>query len=247
MRSLYSLLFLLWSIPTFAQNSATVTGMVSLSDGTTAPSGVVSFYRVDPPPAPNKPQTVQHAPVRPEGNYIVHLNPGTYRVCTQVWDVAGLDPCLWSDAAPTLTVAAATKSANFPVVLTAAKFVRVHINDGTGKLLASPTAKVVQDLRLGVMTASGFVRPATIEAKDATGITYRAIAPIDRPAPLLLHHHNIGLATVQGQALANEEWSDITSNYIPPTTVKHTLSAVKNLGPQPPDVTLSVTEVLAAR
>ncbi len=250
MRLTTLLLCLFYSLPAFSQGgpndaAAIVSGLVSLTDGTTAPSGIVSFYRVEPPPAVGAPQAVQHAPVRPYGSFTVHLTPGTYRVCTQVWEVAGLDPCLWSDPAPTVTVGADTRTLTFPITLAAGKFVRLRVDDSSKQLLASPKVHVDSDLRFGVMTSSGFVRPATIESSDSSGIVYRGILPLDNSAPLLLHHHKIALADAQGQTFSDTEWSDISNSYSPQVLTKQVLSPKGNTGKKNPDITLSVTGLLS--
>ncbi len=229
-------------VPT-QETSVAVSGMVSLADGTTAPSGLVSFYRIDPPPAPNAPQFVQHAPVRPYGSYAVHLPPGTYRVCTQLWDVPGLNPCLWSKQPTELTVQDNTPSVNFPLVLETGRFVRLKVDDSSKRLFLSHPAKRHSDLRLGVMTHSGFVDSAAVESSDTDAIVYRAVLPVDEAPPILMHHHKVALVDSNGTAISDSEWSDISA-YAPSLTHGKSKAALPKINKKSPDITLAITDVV---
>ncbi len=85
-----------YSVSLWPRRSPGFSGTVTLTGGTAAPSGIVSFYRIDPAPDPGLASMVRHAPVHPDGSYTAALPPGTYRVCTQAWEVPGLNPCFWS-------------------------------------------------------------------------------------------------------------------------------------------------------
>jgi len=217
-------------------DQSTVSGTVSLDDGTPAPSGIVSFYRTDPPPDPGAGSFVQHAPVTPKGTYVVQLPPGVYRVCTQVWEVPGLDPCLWSEQAPTLTIPAQNTALPFPVKLLKGQFLHVRLDDSKGQVLAHGKAHPEHNLRIGVGTPVGFVDPGELLATDASGVTYRAIYPLGQTPVLFVQHHGIGLADGAGKALAAEDWSNVSDRFSP---VMHA-----HADAQHPDLTLSITGAL---
>lgn len=190
-----------------------------LTGGTLAPSGMVSFYRIDPAPDPGLPSLVRHAPVHPDGSYTVALPAGTYQVCTQVWEVPGLNPCFWSDQAPTLTVAPQSAPLFFPITLTAGQFLHVRVNEtSTPSTIAAASHRHTQSaapppLRLGVTAPQGLLVPARLLAHDATGSTYQAIYPLGQSPKILLQHHGRRLTDATGHTLPQQDWSDLSSRF----------------------------------
>lgn len=195
-----------------------VSGSVMLTGGTLAPSGIVSFYRIDPAPDPGLPSLVRHAPVHPDGSYTAALPPGTYRVCTQVWEVPGLNPCFWSEQAPTLTVSAQSAPLFFPITLTAGQFLHVRVNEASTPSTTASSHRRANSaapppLRLGITAPQGLLVPARLLDHDATGSTYQAIYPLGQSPKVLLQHHGRRVADAIGHALPQQDWSDLSSRF----------------------------------
>lgn len=104
-----------------------------------------------------------------DGGFLVpNVPPGAYRVCIQVPGTSFLNPCTWSAAPPTVTVASGQTASVGALRLEEGYVVKVRLNDAGGLLQSDEGSVPGARVQLGVWTPNGFFIPLRVRTRSAT-------------------------------------------------------------------------------
>jgi hypothetical protein len=120
------------------------------------------------------------------------LNPGTYQFCVQVLAGGYLDPCDWSIAPPSTTIAAGSAVTGYQLNITAGSLLQIEVSDPNNIASAAASTSPPASLALGVHISRGIFKHAIFRSKDATGINHFDLTiPFDTPVSLEILNSNL--------------------------------------------------------
>jgi hypothetical protein len=131
---------------------------------------------------------------------LTNLPAATYVLCVQVVNTAYLDPCHWSNSAPTYKLSAGQTISNAAIKLTLGHSLQIRVNDPQQQLKnegKTPGSYV----HIGAWAPSGALHMAALVASDAAGRTYSVSIPFDTPVNLSVLSGGFQLADANGVAL----------------------------------------------
>ena len=102
------------------------------------------------------------------GSFVISdVPPGLYLVCVQVPGTTFLNPCTWSAAPPSATVAAGQTASAGTIQLETGYLVKARLND-SGRLLQTDEGRVAgARVQVGVWTPNGFFLPLRVRTRNA--------------------------------------------------------------------------------
>ena len=207
--------FVLMTVPVFAQPATTAVGALQLTvtDAQAAPlSGVMVSYRRlfravpdarnQPAPAPGEATTSGMALSDAAGALAIPgLPAGSYAICASAPGLPYLDPCKWTSS-PILTVST-NATTKYTLVLSKGVFLNVRVND-PGHLLPQLKDGPLGGglVAVGVRFGKGAYLGAQNTAVDATGRDYQIVVPAGTPVQLSVFSRDVALADTAGKAVA---------------------------------------------
>ena len=104
----------------------------------------------------------------PDGSFLVsNLPAGQYRICIQVPGTAFLDPCTWSAAPPSATVAAGQTASAGNIQVETGYLVKARLTDSNRLLQADEGRVRGVHLQIGIWTPEGFFVPMRVRTRRA--------------------------------------------------------------------------------
>jgi hypothetical protein len=206
-------------------NSAAILGSVLTQVNQPVPKAFVSATRTALPPLR---QTVQSAA---DGSFSFHNLPaGAYYLCVQPVTDGFLDPCAWSAAPPSITLAAGQTSAGNTVRLMSGSVLKVHLDDPGQFMTQKTTAGFAPLLSLGVYDTRTTLQPMHLSARTVTSADYQVTIPLDTRLTFSIYSHDLALTDAASAPLASGAAS---------TVFQHTTG-----DPNPPGFSFHVTSLL---
>jgi hypothetical protein len=136
-----------------------------------------------------------------DGSFAIQSLPAaTYILCIQAVNSAYLDPCHWSNAAPTFKLAAGQAVSNAVIKLTQGYQMQIRVSDPQQQLKnegKTPGSYV----NIGAWATSGALHMATIVESDTTGRTYSVPIPFDTPVNISVLGGGFQIGDANGVAL----------------------------------------------
>jgi hypothetical protein len=130
-----------------------------------------------------------------------HLPNGRYIACAEPETEGFLNPCHWSTAAPTFTVANGKTVAGVKVTVAKGAILSIHVDD-PHQLLAQPNSVIAPDLMFHVVTAKGHRYPARIVASSATSRDHTITIPFGAPITVKVFSPNLVINDTSGKPAA---------------------------------------------
>lgn len=183
-----------------------IRGVVVDNEYKAAGSVLVSYRQVSPN-TPSKyygrvtdKQPTATVVASPTGIYeFLNVAPGTYELCVQSPGNAFLDPCEWDSAPPRVFLH--DPGATTGRTLIVDRGVELLISVADEDLVLSGDAESGAVLSLGVKTADGFVRPASLINKTRGRLTAFVRVPADRPVDLQIGSSGLDISDVVDRQL----------------------------------------------
>ena len=173
-----------------------VLGKVRGEDASAIGSAWVTIMReanvgraVSPDPKDKVAPFSQGQGVRPDGTFgFTGLEAGTYRLCASHPGTTWLNSCEWPSG-PDITLKIGAEQLIDGIVLTMRKGVPVNIrlNDPGNHLSKNEKSTPGAHILLGVGTARGRFRPATVTTEDAAGRDYSVLVPAGTTVDLVFY------------------------------------------------------------
>jgi hypothetical protein len=136
-----------------------------------------------------------------DGSFAIQSLPAaTYILCIQAVNSAYLDPCHWSNAAPTYKLAAGQAISNAVIRLAQGYQLQIRVSDPQQQLQnegKTPGSYV----NIGARATSGAIRMASIGESDTTGRTYSVPIPFDMPVNISALGGGFQIADANGVSL----------------------------------------------
>jgi hypothetical protein len=214
----FSTVFLIAGMYLNAQTgTGLIQGRVIDSTGKSVPTALISAIRRGLPPAS------QSAQASSGGTFsITKLTPGTYTVCVQVPGGGYLDPCDWTEAPLTLTLADGQTSAGNTVTLRSGSVVHITILDPNGLISQKTASGFNPHLMVGIEYRGAF-HPARVAANAAGRTEFQVTIPQDNLVTLHVGSQSLALADSHGTALGGNaaavEFQHATGDPSPPSFV----------------------------
>lgn len=172
-----------------------LTGIVQGDDGARI-SAVVTAIRIGRPTLSGRTETAIDGSFSLSG-----LTDGQYQLCVADKDGAYLDPCAWSTTPPTVTVAAERPISGYKLIVVKGVPLQVQINDPSGLLQASNTAKVPAAVIAGVVTARHTLQLLPMVSQSPSGRVHQAAVPAGRAVSVSLFGKGFAITDAAGNAL----------------------------------------------
>lgn len=111
------------------------------------------------------------------------LAPDQYILCAAASTPGLLDPCHWSNSAPTVSLAPGQVASGLKIVMAKGSIIRVHVDDP--QRLLKPTATGVDlDFDIHVVTAKGLHYSAPVVSSTAVAREHAITVPFNTPVSL---------------------------------------------------------------
>ena len=132
------------------------------------------------------------------------LSAGTYALCVQVPGSAFLDPCVWNDKPPSVSIKSGEKSSNNKVDLEEGVSFQFQVADTEQRVAARGNGT-------GVVLSAAFVLPngrqvnLPLQKSETAGHTMELLIPGDRDLPLLIEGKGLAFSDEQGRPWARDK------------------------------------------
>jgi hypothetical protein len=142
---------------------------------------------------------------------IANVPPGTYQICVEAPQANVLDPCLWSQTPPTVTVPASGNVSGLNITVDTGYMMKVHVNDPL-TVLPSPKGGIAgAALSVRVITRTNRHVNFRLLGAAATGWDHYLLVPFGEPLTLAIDSstlslHNASNAPLSGNSLRMPVW-----------------------------------------
>jgi hypothetical protein len=132
---------------------------------------------------------------------IAGVPPGTYQICVEAPQANVLDPCVWSQTPPTVTVPATGNVSGLNIIVDTGYLMKVHINDPL-TVLPSPKGGIAgAALSVRVITRANRHVNFRLLGAAATGWDHYLLVPFGEPLTLAIDSSTLSLANASNVPL----------------------------------------------
>lgn len=122
---------------------------------------------------------------RSDGTFHIEgVLPGEYEICVAAPQEAVLDPCIWAESAPKVTVAPGVSVTGVQITVETGTLLHVRVNDSNH--LLPQTIAPGGTLSLGVVARSNRYLNLRMLSADETGQDHYLVVPFDEPLTLAI-------------------------------------------------------------